>query len=53
MHIWALIFIVLGGIGTYFGLLDGKTESESESKGGCLLALSIVIAIIFFAVIGN
>ena len=41
--------MILTGIGIYFGLLDGKTELESENKGGCLLVLSIVLAIIIIA----
>ena len=49
MHIWFIVMLILTGIGTWFGLLDGKTELESENKGGCLLLLSIVITIIIIA----
>ena len=49
MLIWEIVFLILGCVGTYFGLLDGKTDLESENKGGCVLLLSIVITIIIIA----
>ena len=53
MHIWAIIFLILSAIGTWFGLLDGKTELESENNSGCLLLLSIILTIIFIAILAS
>ena len=49
MLIWGIVFLILSCVGTYFGLLDGKTDLESENKGGSLLLLSIVITKIIIA----